>query len=216
LDDSPLWDDGMPVEAPDLNSYLCIQQDSLAKIATVIGEVNDAKMWFRRAEGLAQQMVKKMWDRKVGLFWASKNGHRVNVQTPFNLFPLITGRMPSSIANRLVAHLFDERKFWPRFPVPSVALDDPKFDPNQMWRGPSWVNVNYMLIEGLQKAGYPHHAKELRCRTLELIGGKADIFEYYNPYTGENPSKAAAIFGWTSAVFIDLAIQASQETGPTT
>ena len=30
LDDSPLWDDGMPVESPDLNTYLCMQQDTLA------------------------------------------------------------------------------------------------------------------------------------------------------------------------------------------
>ena len=37
LDDSPLWDDGMPVELPDLNTYLCLQQEALAKIASVIG-----------------------------------------------------------------------------------------------------------------------------------------------------------------------------------
>ena len=45
LDDSPLWDEGMPVESPDLNSYLVIQQDILAKIANEIGEVKDAQMW---------------------------------------------------------------------------------------------------------------------------------------------------------------------------
>jgi len=30
LDDSPLWDYGMPVESPDLNTYLCVQMGSLA------------------------------------------------------------------------------------------------------------------------------------------------------------------------------------------
>ncbi len=35
------------------------------------------------------------------------------------------------------------------------------------------------------------------------------IYEYYNALTGEPPDTAADIFGWTAAVFIDLAIQAS-------
>jgi putative isomerase len=137
----------------------------------------------------------------------------VKVRTPFSLFPLITGKLPPSIANRLLAHLTDEKQFWPRFPVPSVAVDDPKYDPNQMWRGPTWVNINYLLIEGLQRAGYGEIARELRRRTLELIEGQEGIYEYYHPETGQNPPKAAAIFGWTSAVFIDLAIQASREAG---
>ena len=33
LDDSPLWDHGMPVESPDLNTSLCIQMQSLAEMA---------------------------------------------------------------------------------------------------------------------------------------------------------------------------------------
>jgi putative isomerase len=213
LDDSPLWDDGMPVESPDLNTYLYLQMESLAQIAAAIGETEDAGMWQKRADELAKRMIESMWDAEAGLFWASRNGQPVKVRTPFSLFPLITGKLPPSIANRLLAHLTDEKQFWPRFPVPSVAVDDPKYDPNQMWRGPTWVNINYLLIEGLQRAGYGEIARELRRRTLELIEGQEGIYEYYHPETGQNPPKAAAIFGWTSAVFIDLAIQASREAG---
>ncbi|MBI3739635.1 MAG: glycogen debranching protein, partial [Chloroflexi bacterium] len=36
LDDSPLWDEGMPVESPDLNTYLVLQLDALAEIAEII------------------------------------------------------------------------------------------------------------------------------------------------------------------------------------
>lgn len=211
LDDSPLWDAGMPVESPDLNTYLCLQQESLARIAQVVGERGDAESWAALSDAMTERMVSRMWDAEAGLFWARKNGRPINVRTPFNLFPLITGRMPPEIADRLVGHLTDEKQFWPRFPVPTVALDDPKFDPFQMWRGPTWVNVNYLLIEGLQRSGYPSVAAELRRRTLALIQQHADIYEYYHPETGENPPKAASVFGWSSAVYIDLAIQASRE-----
>jgi putative isomerase len=161
----------MPVEAPDLNTYLCIQQQNLGEIAAAIGEDEDAKMWTRRADELTRSMIKFLWDDQAGVFWARRNGQRVNVLTPFNLFPLLTGRMPAEIAGRLVARLTDKTQFWPRYPVPSVALNDPKYNPNEMWRGPTWVNINYLIIEGLQKAGYPEIARELRHQTLELISG---------------------------------------------
>jgi len=211
LDDSPLWDDGMPVESPDLNTYLYLQQEGLAKIARVIGADDDAEIWQQRAQALSQRIIQLGWDANSGFFWATRNRSRVNVRTPFNLFPLITGQMPPDIAVRLVAHLTDEHQFWSRYPVPTVAMDDPKYDPNQMWRGPTWVNVNYLLIEGLQRSGYPDLARELRHRTLELICGQEDVYEYYHPETGMNPPNAASTFGWSSAVFIDLAIQAARE-----
>ena len=135
----------------------------------------------------------------------------IDVRTPFSLFPLLTGRLPPAIAARLVKHLTDEREFWSRYPVPSVAMDDPHYDPYRMWRGPTWININYLLIEGLRSSGYPELAGELRQRTLDLICCRDDIYEYYHPETGENPPEAAATFGWSSAVFIDLAIQAARD-----
>jgi glycogen debranching enzyme len=211
LDDSPLWDDGMPVESPDLNTYLYLQQEALARIAAVIGEKNDVEMWQQSAQITVQRMLQSSWDPQAGVFWARRNGTRVNVLTPFNLFPLLTGRLPADVAARLVAHLTDEREFWSRYPVPTVAMNDPKYDPGVMWRGPTWVNVNYLLIEGLQRSGYPDLARELRRRTLEMLCAQDDIYEYYDPQTGRNPPKAASTFGWSSAVFIDLAIQAARE-----
>jgi len=51
----------------------------------------------------------------------------------------------------------------------------------------------------------------LRAKTLDLIQSHDSIYEYYNANTGEPPETAADTFGWTAAVFIDLAIQAYQE-----
>jgi glycogen debranching enzyme len=124
----------------------------------------------------------------------------------------MTGRMPKEIADRLVAHLTNPGEFWPRYPVPTVALDDPKFDPLKMWRGPTWVNVNYLLIEGLARSGCAGLARELRRRTLEVMMGQEDIYEYYDPETGKNPPDAASIFGWSSALFIDMAIEQSRDS----
>ena len=76
-----------------------------------------------------------------------------------------------------------------------------------MWRGPTWANINYLLIEGLRRSGYPDIAQKLRRSTLQMICGQEDIFEYYHPETGEKPAEAASAFGWSAAILIDLAIQ---------
>jgi putative isomerase len=81
-----------------------------------------------------------------------------------------------------------------------------------MWRGPVWVNINYFMIEALGQIGEIALARELREKTLDLIMSHDSIFEYYNALTGEAPPTAADVFGWTAAVFIDLAIQASHDS----
>lgn len=209
-DDSPLWDDGMPVESPDINTYLVMQMDALARMAEIIGETRDAPLWRERAADLTQKMIDHFWDADAGLFWAMKDHQPIHTVTLFNLYPLLTARLPKHIEQRLIQHLSDPAEFWTPYPLPTVSAADPKFDPNQMWRGPTWVNVNYLFIEGLEKCGYPELARDLLERSLDVVKLHSDIYEYYNPVTGMHPPKAAGIFGWTSAVYVDLAIQASR------
>ena len=42
LDDSPLWDHGMPVESPDINTHLQIQMTCLAQMADLIGKPDES------------------------------------------------------------------------------------------------------------------------------------------------------------------------------
>ena len=211
LDDSPLWDGGMPVEAPDLNTYLCLQLEALGRMAKVIGEEQDAARWMQEADEIARRMVDSMWDPEAGMFWATHLSEPVRVKTPFSLFPLLTGRLAPEIVRRLVASLQDESTFWTRYPVATVARDDPRYDPLQMWRGPTWINANYLLVEGLERVGEKELARELRRRSLELVMQMGDFSEYYHPETGEKPPKAASIFGWTASLFIEMALRESEE-----
>jgi len=211
LDDSPLWDEGVPVESPELNTYLVLQMDALAKIAEILGLADDAVRWRAHAQSLTEKIVTHFWDEQAGVFWATRNHKPIHVLTPFNLYPLMTGRLPRAKTDRLVAHLTNRDEFWCDYPLPTVALNDPKCDPNQMWRGPTWVNINHLFIEGLARAGYTLLARELCDKTLDLVMRHNDIYEFYNPITGNPPPHAASVFGWSSAVFVDLAVRSSRE-----
>ncbi len=210
LDDSPLWDYGMPVESPDLNTYLCVQMGSLAMMAEALGMQAEGAMWRRRAAAIVRRMIEDFWDEKAGLFRAVHDEQPIPVVTPFNLYPLWTGQLPDHIRERLIAHLTDPDEFGGEHAIPSVARNDRHFDPKIMWRGPVWVNINYIFVEALRQIGELALADALREQTLQLIMGQPGIYEYYHAETGEPPPTAAEAFGWTAAVFIDLAIQASQ------
>lgn len=207
LDDNPMWDFGMPVESPDLNTYLCVQMGSLAMMAEALGLHQEAEMWRRRAEAIVHRMIEDFWDEEAGVFRTTLHEEPLPVITPFNLYPLWTGQLPENIRSRLIDHLLNPEEFWGDYVIPTVARNDPKYDPETMWRGPVWANINYFFIEALDQIQNFDLARDLREKTLNMIMNHPSIYEYYNAETGEPPPKAANIFGWTAAVFIDLALQ---------
>jgi glycogen debranching enzyme len=75
------------------------------------------------------------------------------------------------------------------------------FDPYKYWQGPTWVNTNWLVIEGLKRYGFDAEAANLRDRTLEMVA-KGGMYEYFNPINGR-PS-GAPNFSWTAALTIDL------------
>ena len=213
LDNSPLWDYGMPVESPDINTYLCLQMEAFGRIAEILGQSTESEMWKKRRTAMVRRMIKDMWDEDAGLFWALLNEEPVRVVTPFNLYPLWTGLLPESMNERLIQHLTNPGEFAAPYPIPTVARNDPHYSSERMWRGPVWANINYFFVEALEKVGRKDLADQVAERTLEMIMNQADISEYYNAETGEAPATAADNFGWTAAVFIDLAIRDSIHNG---
>jgi glycogen debranching enzyme len=211
LDDNPLWDYGMPVESPDLNTYLCIQMGSLAMIADILGMDSEAAMWRKRAKSIVKRMIDDLWDEDIGVFQAMHEDQPVPVLTPFNLYPIWTGQLPDHIRSRLLQHLTSPEEFWGEYSLPSVAYNHPDYDSETMWRGPVWVNINYFLIEALRKIGENELADVLQIKTLDLIKEHPGIFEYYSSKSGSPPARAAEAFGWTAAVYIDLALFASHQ-----
>jgi glycogen debranching enzyme len=156
-------------------------------------------------------MIDELYDPDEGLFWALHDGKQVPEITPFNLYPLWTGRLPEEIADRLIEHLIDPEFFWTKFPLSTVAQKTPRYDPETMWRGPVWININYIFHEALRKAGRDHLAQQLRERTVELVSRNEGIHEYYNPETGAPPSTAAQSFSWSAALFVDLVLHPFRE-----
>jgi hypothetical protein len=128
--------------------------------------------------------------------------HRLlKVSTVATLLPLYSGSISKERAAILVHLLENEHRFGPAYPVPSVPLDSPWFNPTKYWQGPTWLNMNWMIIDGLRRYGYSDHADALRESTLELVE-RSGFYEYFNPLDG-SPA-GVPDFSWTAALAIDL------------
>jgi len=117
------------------------------------------------------------------------------------LMPLYAGHISQERADALVKLLESDHLLGPAYPVPSVPLESSYFDPIRYWQGPSWVNTNWLIIDGLRRYGYKDHAAALRESTIEMVT-KSGFAEYFNPLNGE--PLGAHDFSWTAALTIDL------------
>lgn len=204
LDDSPVFDADLPVATPDLAAYLELQDLLLSHLLRDLGDADPAERHRARATE-TRRLLRRLWQPEDGRFAPRSARGPVAAHTVVDLLPLLTGTLPPDVAAALVADLEDPRTFGAPRPVPTVALDDASFSPERMWRGPVWANTNWLLVEGLVRSGFPDAAGRLAERTLAMVSHGAS--EYYNPLTGERPRRAAPMFSWTAALFIDLAVR---------
>ena len=151
----------------------------------------------------SEHALNDLWDEYAKTYWSRDFvTHRLLKQPSIaSLMPLYAGCISKERAEHLVRQLENEHVFGPAFPVPSVPLDSADFDPDRYWQGPSWVNTNWLLIEGLKNYGFEDHAAALRETTLEMVA-KSGFAEYFDPNTAE--PLGAHNFSWTAALVIDL------------
>jgi putative isomerase len=209
--ESPLWGGRIPVESPELNSFLVMEMDALARIADLIDLGEEADQWRTRAERLVLNLISHSWNTRTGVFWATRHHRPIRILTLASLFPLLTCRLSPAMTQRLVAHISSPEEFWTIHPLSTMARHDTRYDPRQRRQGATWISSNYLVIDGLERCGYSELAQQLRDRTLELLLQHPNLYECYDGETGAPAVGTAGVFGPTSALFVELAIQASEE-----
>ncbi len=147
--------------------------------------------------------LEELWDEYARSYWSRDFiTHRLLKQPSIaGLMPLYAGCISKERAALLVRGLEDENRFGTAYPVPSVPADSSVFDPLRYWQGPSWLNTNWLVMQGLREYGYHEHADALAETSLEMVG-KSGFAEYFDPNTGE--PLGADNFSWTAALILDL------------
>lgn len=183
------------------NSIMVENLRCLAQIAGKIGKKRDSLYFATKAKEITLAMRKLMLED--GIFW-STYGHdykKIKVKTWGIFAPLFAKILKQKEAEELIDnHLLNSKEFWTEFPVPTVSLDEPSFDPTGFWRGPTWIAANWFIYKGLLNYGFTDIAKEIKRSSEDLIS-KSSFREYFDPHTGTG--LGAQNFTWGGLV-IDM------------
>ncbi|MGW7259110.1 MGH1-like glycoside hydrolase domain-containing protein [Streptomyces sp. NPDC054834] len=196
--------------------FNAVYADGLACLARLARAARMSEQTAARLAGesaaVGAALVQHCWDDNVGVFHDLDlvSGTRSEVLTASSLFPILLDSVPRHLAERVIEqHLLNEKEFWRPYPVPSVAASEPSYDPDfttrAIFRGSSWVNLNWYLYWGLQKRGYRREAADLARRTRALVAASGTR-ECYGPE--DAAGHGARSFGWSTLV-LDLAAAGS-------
>lgn len=169
----------------------------------------EIQQWIDNASGAIN---KKLWNEEAGFYFSYnlKTQQQIKIKTSAGFLPMFAGICNKGQAEKLGQQLtnnFISNNNWRL--CPSTAADEPAFDALRYWRGPVWVNVNWMIYHGLLKYGYEALAKRMKADTISLIE-EFGMYEYFDPRPqaiNHNETKAglgADSFSWTAAIYLDF------------
>jgi hypothetical protein len=177
---------------------------ALAEIARVIGV--DPTEHVEAAAAISAAMATHLWDAEAHRFdpLDSRTGELQPEHTIVSLIPLLDPDLPEELVDVICADL-ESACFHPDRPhhylVPSDSVLGPDFDRRRYWRGPIWLNTNWLIWHGLIQHGRHDLANEVRQSSLALVS-LSGYREYFDPFDGTG--RGTSDFSWSAALTIDL------------
>ncbi len=175
---------------------------ALSQLCEELGD-DDAQRYADLSSTVITSMIDIMYDEDEAAFYDvdASTGEKIRVLTPTIFFPLVIRDLPAPITAALIdRHISRKDEFDTEYPIPSVAKNDPSFNPYEseyLWRGPTWIFYNWFVYQCLFYQGFHDEAKMLEDTMRKLIQ-QSGFREYYNPFTGEG--YGAENFTWSGLV----------------
>lgn len=188
----------------DISSEMVLFARQLSQIATILGKNAEAGQYARQADELAKAINRQMWDpHRKFYFDLTLKGERAPVKTVAAYWTLLANVPSPEQARALVKQLSNPATFGRLNRVPTLAEDEPGFEPTGgYWRGSVWAPTETMVIRGLEDYGYQDRAHELALSHLNLVAqvfkNTGTIWENYAPdaVAPGKPAKSDFV-GWS-------------------
>jgi neutral trehalase len=227
MDNSPRFDSATQLDAVDFNSFLALECELLSGFARSLGRQQDAERWQERHGELCRLIRERLWSPEAEFFVDRdvETGKQTGVLASSGFLALICGAADRRQAQALAAHLEDPQMFGTEVPVPSVAACNGEHYSKDMWRGPMWANLNWLIIMGLRRYGFGELAESLKQQTMQVIEKYRErygvLYEFYDDRDEVPPpellrkGKCAPEegslhhvihdYGWTATLYVDMA-----------
>lgn len=190
----------MDQESVDLNAFLALESKLLKKFANMLD------IPFEGAD-YSDKVADYFFDKSNCFFFDRRlaDGKFIKEYGCEAYAPLWTKVATPDQVAQILPLLEDTTKFSTYIPFPTVAADNPKYNPKGYWRGPIWLDQTYFAIRGLRNYGYSKKADEYTLQVFDRLQGLKDdapIHENYDTHSGERLK--APHFSWSAAHLLML------------
>jgi len=197
------------------NSILVEANNALAEIARILS-LDDAPA-TKWAKQTSKGLQDNLWDAQLGTYrnYDMIKGGLTAADRSMSLtsFMPIYAAIPSKDQIEAMVALLDSQRFATSEEIatgkvrPLVTFDrtSPLFNSHNYWRGPVWINTNWLLIKGLRKyeSDYAQaYADSLEQATFKLLLDVPGFWEYFDAF--DSTGHGTDIFSWSAALYLDL------------
>ncbi len=180
--------------------FLKANKDLLELLKSFNLEHNKLQKFILKSES----QIEKLFDTKKGVFvnYDRKNKKKIIVPSITNYFILFADLKNQLINKKIIRHLKNHNQH-ESYLFSSIKPNYGKFEEKRYWRGPVWINCNWIIYQGLKNKD-KKFADKIKEKTINLIK-KNGFYEYYSFKTGE--AFGAKNFSWTASLFLDLLME---------
>ena len=198
------------VQDPLFNTMLIKSNQSLIDLYNLIGNNQDKVKQIQKWQDKAiRSFNKKLFDEELGVYvhYDLRNEKPLRYISSSSFSPLFAKIPNKEQAMSLVNVMMEKFGKDNQYLCASFDPTSQRFNPKKYWRGPVWVNLNWILYNGLKYYGYNEISKRVKNDTIEIIE-KLGFYEYFDSrkeeYKNGNGGYGGNDFSWSAALLIDM------------
>ncbi len=227
MDNSSRFDTESDLYAIDFSCYMANEARFMQRIADEIGDEYNSAFFGNWYEKIKADINSTLWCEEDGFYFDCDihNSCFNKVKSVASFLPLFAGICDEKQCGRLTAHLENPDEFATQYRIPTLSVSDKTFG-TDMWRGPVWINFNYMISGALADYGYSDLSQEIKNKTLDVINEwynrTGTVFEFYDsensvppycfnrkgeiyePYDFRVKYQAIRDYGWSVTLAFDM------------
>ena len=187
------------------NSIFLRANKDLSKLLKIFDlKSNEIDSYILRSE----KKIVKLYNQKNNNFLNLdlKNKKKISIPSITHYFILFADLKDKKLNNKIIKNLkkhSNKEKYF----FSSIKSSHQKFEEKRYWRGPVWINCNWIIYQGLKNKDIKF-ANQIKKKTINLVKQKG-FNEYFSCKTGEG--FGATNFSWTASLFLDLMLENNNE-----
>jgi hypothetical protein len=166
----------------DYSSQQALAALYISKIASALEDSVLQKLYMQKYSELKTSINRHLWNDTAKFYFDLTEYDSLSATMHIGAYwTLISKVCSDEHFPYMISHLLDTAKFWRPHLVPTLAANQPEYDPHgHYWRGGVWAPTNYMLIKGVETYNEYSLADEIAYNHLNNI---SEIYFNFKPQT---------------------------------